>query len=682
MSYKMATLSTRAPGPMVDKTLPRLMVGSDGTIAYASEGFEQLMHSGPYALEQSYIYDIITFIHPEQSMNDHPVGVLLGAHGAGAWVAAIRAGVHPVYLRGRGEHIFMFQFDWIQGAFDHRYLMMTLSDEAYEGPQDPLLYTRPSSFSLEGQIAANHETEDFADLSLWAALPKLSSAKVLRAAFRQAEPPNVQIVYAVSPFEDMIGDLMIEMNADGIVLRANAVFQQKTKLSSLSPQEVCILDLIPAASREQVSNMIKDIILLEPREPAIVHTSFQFEGYPPLPVEMRLSGKNNKVYMVARDITDLLRKDAALDHQKQRLQEAESIAHMGYWRWKAGADALEWSDELFHIFGQDPQTFIPTIESVSALLNRTDKARMIQMFQRAMIEQNSYEMDFRLKQPNGDIRYIRCEGRCEQDHEGDVVALYGIMQDMTNQTRVERELRDAKESAERAYASKSKFLANMSHELRTPLNAIIGFSEMMQRQLLGPLGNPRYTDYVAGIRESGEHLMDLISDILDMSKIEAGKYQLSPEDLNLSKLARLAIHMVEGRARAENLSLVTDIPDTDIRITADRRSILQMMLNLLSNAIKFTPEKGRVSLALRCDTDTGRITITVSDTGIGIPADKLAIITRPFEQVANEYTRSHAGSGLGLAITKELCLMHAGQMNIQSAEGAGTTVTLTLPTAG
>jgi len=218
----------------------------------------------------------------------------------------------------------------------------------------------------------------------------------------------------------------------------------------------------------------------------------------------------------------------------------------------------------------------------------------------------------------------------------------------------------------------------MSHELRTPLNAIIGFSEMMQRQLLGPIGTEKYLDYIGNIRESGEHLLDLISDILDMSKIEAGKYELDLEEFNLLKVLRLSCHMIEGRALDAQVKVLCEIREEDfIDVVADRRAVMQIMLNLLSNAVKFTEPGGQVK-AEYFVTDEA-LSIRVSDTGIGIPASKLRYVTEPFEQAANHFTRNHEGSGLGLAITKELVELHGGGMQIESTVGVGTIVTFSLP---
>ena len=189
-----------------------------------------------------------------------------------------------------------------------------------------------------------------------------------------------------------------------------------------------------------------------------------------------------------------------------------------------------------------------------------------------------------------------------------------------------------------------------------------------------------YMEYIKGILESGEHLLDMINDILDMSKIEAGKYELGFEEVKIVKTLRLAAHMVESRAGEAGVRLVMSKDtheDENLTIIADRRACLQVVLNVLSNAVKFTPKGGQVMI--ECAARKDSIVLKFADTGIGIPANKLASITRPFEQVSSHYTREHDGTGLGLAITKELVEMHGGTLSIESAVGAGTTVIVRLP---
>lgn len=234
-----------------------------------------------------------------------------------------------------------------------------------------------------------------------------------------------------------------------------------------------------------------------------------------------------------------------------------------------------------------------------------------------------------------------------------------------------------KTRAEAANRSKSEFLANMSHELRTPLNAIIGFSEIMEAQIFGPIGSDKYREYSSDIHRSGQFLLDVINDILDMSKIEAGRMQLEIELVDISAMYDEVMRLVGPRAFDGNILLRSDI-DPSLRVHADRRALKQVVINILSNAIKFTPEGGEVTVSAT-ESDNS-IQIHIKDSGIGIPAGDIDKLGRPFEQVENQFTKSKGGSGLGLAISKSLLDLHGGGLSIKSVVGVGTEVTITLPT--
>jgi signal transduction histidine kinase len=234
----------------------------------------------------------------------------------------------------------------------------------------------------------------------------------------------------------------------------------------------------------------------------------------------------------------------------------------------------------------------------------------------------------------------------------------------------------AKKTAEEANRTKSAFLANMSHELRTPLNAIIGFSDAIKQQLFGPLGNKRYLEYVNDIYASGSHLLSLINDVLDMSKIEAGKYEIRPERVDATEVAEETARFVRVRGEEAGVAITVDAP-SGLVIWADTRALKQILLNLLTNAIKFTPKGGSVSLVLR---DTAeRVEFRVIDTGIGIPAKDLPRLGQRFEQVDNALTRRKEGTGLGLALCRALAELHRGEIAIASEVGRGTTVVVRLP---
>jgi two-component system cell cycle sensor histidine kinase PleC len=249
-------------------------------------------------------------------------------------------------------------------------------------------------------------------------------------------------------------------------------------------------------------------------------------------------------------------------------------------------------------------------------------------------------------------------------------------------TDLAQKYQEEKMRAESANTAKSEFLANMSHELRTPLNAINGFSEIMVHEMFGPLGDRRYKEYAQDILGSGQHLLALINDILDMSKIEAGKMSLSLDWMDIGDVVDDVARLMRNRADAANLVLGTSLPPGLPEIEADYRAVKQILLNLISNAIKFTPAGGRIDLkvwSLGEETADYRLQISVCDTGIGIAQEDIGRLAKPFEQIETQHAKAQAGSGLGLALTKSLVEMHGGVFELESEPGLGTTVSFTLP---
>lgn len=255
-----------------------------------------------------------------------------------------------------------------------------------------------------------------------------------------------------------------------------------------------------------------------------------------------------------------------------------------------------------------------------------------------------------------------------------------VMQTVENITGVkatENSLRSARDEAEWANTAKSEFLAAMSHEMRTPLNAIIGFGTIMYDEMMGPVGNARYREYAGDIIDSGRHLLRLISDLLDVSRIEAGKMALQAEPLHVEQVLRTSLRLIAGHARSARIELEIRIAEDLPVIQADERRLRQIMLNLLSNALKFTPQEGKVTITLGPWKDG--IELVVRDTGIGIADDDLARVTRPFVQSARYLSQHQEGTGLGLAVTQALVNLHGGTMSISSALDKGTEVTIWLP---
>ena len=259
--------------------------------------------------------------------------------------------------------------------------------------------------------------------------------------------------------------------------------------------------------------------------------------------------------------------------------------------------------------------------------------------------------------------------------ETEVVA---VVRDVSERIRYQEELRRAKEQADAANRAKSEFLGTMSHELRTPLNAIIGFTEIMKDGVMGPIENPHYRSYIADIHFSSTHLLNLINDILDVTKAEAGKLDLQEDLFDLRQLIETVVRVSGPPIDKAGLAAAVDFPSDLPLLRADERKVRQVFFNLIGNAVKFTPPGGRIDILGRFDKRSG-IAVTVKDTGIGIAPENLTRVLEPFVQIGSPVGRHHAGTGLGLPATKRIMELHQGALSLQSTPGVGTEATVIFP---
>ena len=291
---------------------------------------------------------------------------------------------------------------------------------------------------------------------------------------------------------------------------------------------------------------------------------------------------------------------------------------------------------------------------------------------------NEWRGEFHNKHKDGTLYWELASISPIKAADGTITSFLAVKEDITERKEAEKAILEAKDEADKANKAKSEFLANMSHDLRTPLNAIIGFSQMMEGKAFGPLGNPHYEEYAKDIHKSGDLLVNLIDDILDLSKIEAGKYEMDEEALDVTSFIRSSATMIEPNAQKMGVTINVDLPSDLPMLNGSRRALVQILNNLLSNAVKFTPADGKVSVSAKID-ETGSMLISVADTGIGIPDEKIAKVLNPFEQADSAHAKLHEGTGLGLHLCQNLIKLHGGDLKLQSKVGKGTMVTVKFP---
>jgi len=285
-----------------------------------------------------------------------------------------------------------------------------------------------------------------------------------------------------------------------------------------------------------------------------------------------------------------------------------------------------------------------------------------------------HDFEYRMIKADGTPIWLRDIVTVQKDAAGKAVSLSGFMVDIDDRKAFERQLKDARYQAEKANQAKSEFLASMSHDLRTPLNAIMGFSDMMRQEAFGPIGNRRYSEYAKDINESGALLVSLIDDVLDLSKIEAGKYELVETPIEVNEMVRSSVNMVSTLTAIKGIAVTMDLPEPSLVLSADRRSLTQILNNLLSNAVKFTPDKGKIWVRTAVN-ENGGIEISVKDSGIGMTRRDIERVLNPFEQADSAHSKRHEGTGLGLHICQKFLALHGGEIRIESDPGTGTCMT-------
>ncbi|MBY0551053.1 MAG: PAS domain-containing protein [Candidatus Obscuribacterales bacterium] len=391
------------------------------------------------------------------------------------------------------------------------------------------------------------------------------------------------------------------------------------------------------------------------------------------------NGKSTLLIEEHSDITDLLEKQTHFSETLQKFDLAIAGSADGLWCLEVGTDKCWYSPRFRELLGYSEEDFPPLLSSWTEALHPEDRETTLEAVRNHLVRRQPYIIEYRLRAQSGEYRWFEARGQCTLDEKEQPVHLAGSIRDITARRLAEQELKSARDEALQASRLKTEFLANISHEIRTPLNGVIGMTNMLLRTTL----NDDQTHYATTIREAGQSLLSLISDILDLSAIEAGQMRLATTEFDLSNTVESVAQLLAPHAHTKGLTLATVIsPEVPPLILGDEERLRQILFNLTSNAVKFTDHGtiGIIADVIPCkDPSKLSIQISVTDSGIGIEAEDIEKLFQNFVQLDGSSRRKHGGTGLGLAISQRMAGLMGGQIVASSAAGAGSTFTLTLP---
>ncbi|MBF0267549.1 MAG: PAS domain S-box protein [Alphaproteobacteria bacterium] len=480
---------------------------------------------------------------------------------------------------------------------------------------------------------------------------------------------------------DVLPDPVVLIDGSGLVRLANAVFEQLfgwTKSEILGLPLSLLMAHSEAAAREIAPSgyVHKEHghCLMRSRPILAARKSGQL-----FPAELTISefhqGGKTGFIGVFHDMRRIDEARKALNDNQERFALALSGTNEGIWDWDLQSGLVFYSERVRDLFGLERS--VGTTNDWLACVHADDQVHYLAAVRTHLKGETQFlNIDYRLA--GNERRWVRHRGLGLRDGSGRVFRMAGSVGDITETKLAEVKLRDTLAQVEAANRAKADFLAAMSHELRTPLNAIIGFSEMIHGQILGPVGTQKYVEYASDIMVSARHLLEIINDILEMARLEAGQTEFRPTLIDMTTVIETSLRLLHQRISHSGLTLAAKIAPNLPPILGDERRLKQVMINLLGNAIKFTPKEGLIVVEAKPVLD-GRLMVRVIDSGVGIAERDIPRALAPFTQVDSVVARRYQGSGLGLPLAKAFVELHGGNLELSSILGKGTTVTLYFP---
>jgi|TARA_R110002126_G_scaffold13118_1_gene56076 PAS domain S-box-containing protein len=527
------------------------------------------------------------------------------------------------------------------------------------------------------RVRALHEKDDLIKRTISLGY-EASEKEELQSRVDNVEQKNIALL-------NSINDIIVEANMDGTVVFVNGAWNRVTNLGNLACLDRKLFDLIDDENTEQYK---KEFLMLVRghKDRYSFSTKLICNGGELKDVDIVLTpiqiNETNEDVRVVGTITNMQERNQAqqaLIEVEARYKSIWERAAFGLFQLGVDGKYITANPALFKILGyQSLPEMQASIDNANKQVYVNYRERM--KFLRALEQNNEIKnWETQIKRKDGVLIWINENSRLVRDAEGHPIYIEGSIENVTERVETSSSLQSAKMDSDMANRAKSEFLANMSHELRTPLNSIIGFSEIIRDEVMGPIGQKAYWEYARDINNSGQRLLRIINEILDISRIETGERELNDSMVDLKKLSEKCVDILGGKIHSAELNLVIEIPDETPNILGEELAIKQMLMNILSNAIKFTPSKGKITISAEVE-DKGSLRFAITDTGIGINENEVESALSPFTQLdGSDLSRQNSGTGLGLTLVNALIKMHNGRLELVSQKGIGTTATLLFP---
>lgn len=506
-------------------------------------------------------------------------------------------------------------------------------------------------------------------------LEEVEKREDLNDVLQRSEAENRAII-------DSVNDIIFEVDTEGKILFLNA---QWSKVTGFEREQSIGLDFLKILHPQDHEQILKEFhsILGGRTHDFRMFTRLRISDGRFRAVEIRLSMVTNdqsgrkRVVGTLVDVEERRRAERALSEAEKKYRAIVENAAGGIYQLTPEGVYLSANPAMAHILGYDsPEQLLREVKNAneSIYANVPERVKLIGALERNGSVSNH---EAQIKRRDGALIWVNENIRAVSDENGNTLYFEGSLEDISARKRAAIELQKAKMHSDMANRAKSEFLSNMSHELRTPLNSIIGFSEMMKNQVLGPIDQPAYLEYASDIYESGAKLLDVINEILDISRIEAGERNLNEDVVDLERVIRSCLGLLEGKIVTGQVIITNELHGLP-QFVGEELAMKQVFMNLLSNAVKFTPKGGRVTISSEVDR-RGNLHISFTDTGIGLDESEIQKALSPFGQVDSELNRQGKGTGLGLTLVDSLLKLHGAEFDLLSQKGIGTTATAILP---